>query len=419
MGPGNYKVNGMKVCELDRQALARELSRRPLCLEVRPLKLSEDRREVIDVQVSLSDGAIGFCPRDWHSNQVVVGAVLPNQVAATRGVREGDVLVLIDGQPACSMTAAELATALARRPVCLRFQRKRGGDGHSEHADGGVYTDHGDPFLTFLSDTPASVRDPEAGTQKNHPQTQATPKDATSLQRGEDAVPISLEAERSESRQGAQRRPPKPRRPVKSTSRKEPELDSQPRRPPQPEKPSARPREAREGGTQTDAPALPETADKGIQPDGEDPDQQVAENALAVPKALTASEAADHGPGEDIEEAAVLQADTAELPDFSGPPALIEPRQPEMPALRVRDARSVAKPQQGNHFSSGFRYFQELPPPQAPPTLHEHCQGAQHFGAYRFEEPRLTGPASLGPASFLRELPPPSRPPLPVESARA
>lgn len=51
---------------------------------------------VIDVQVDAA-GALGFFPKKWPPGPVVVGAVLPGKIADDHGVREGDLLWLVEG----------------------------------------------------------------------------------------------------------------------------------------------------------------------------------------------------------------------------------------------------------------------------------------------------------------------------------
>lgn len=219
------------MCDLDRSALARELSRRPLSLEIKRFASlpRECFSETIDVQVGVSDGAVGFCPRDWHSKPIVVGAVLPNQAAAAKGVREGDVLVLVDGQQANSMTAAELATALSRRPISIRFQRLDGSE-----------TARGDQFLASLDDAPPPRTFASAA---------AADADAGGGRDGRELLPsqIATATAKEGTESAAPRRPPKPRRPVKLRSKQEPQpqqaeqrelADAPTRRPPQPAKPA-------------------------------------------------------------------------------------------------------------------------------------------------------------------------------------
>ena len=385
-------VNDVKVCELDRPALARELSRRPLFLEVKR-HLPHASCETIDVQVQVSDGAIGFCPRDWHSEPIVVGAVLPNQVAATKGVREGDVLVLIDGQPARSM---ELAAALSRRPVSLRFRRSCAGKGFPDCLEEMA----GESFLAPLGPPQHSVTDaPPADVRPQLP----SPASVNSAVAEAAEVPQGL---------GSDRRPPKPRRPTKGNSRKGPD-DLGTRRPPQPDKPfrlakeakpEEKPREARDGGTQTDVVEAPEveTAEKGIQLDViadpleqlplEEPEQEHSQ--LAVVQASSCH--TDEAP------VAAVAGTNHDLPRQLRPPAISEPH-PDMPPLRPRDRRTQ------EHHRPAFRFFQ-LPPPEAPPALDDIELRQARFGAISaFRRP-----------SELRELPPPRRPPdVPCEPVSA
>ncbi|OLP86074.1 hypothetical protein AK812_SmicGene32848 [Symbiodinium microadriaticum] len=401
VGDELVKVNDANVCDLDRSALARELSRRPLSLEIKRFASlpRECFSETIDVQVGVSDGAVGFCPRDWHSKPIVVGAVLPNQAAAAKGVREGDVLVLVDGQQANSMTAAELATALSRRPISIRFQRLDGSE-----------TARGDQFLASLDAAPpprtgasAAAADADAGGGRDERELLPSPIATATAKEG---------TEVSES--AAPRRPPKPRRPVKLRSKQEPqpqqeqrELTESTRRPPQPAKPATKPakseapREAREGGTQTE---VTMTADKGVQPDIEPQDLEELAQPLSAESAHVVSfeeEEEAHSEAQacdqDVDE--VAAAASADLPALLRPPSIPEP-QPDMPPLRPRDFNRTPSPEP-------FK-FRELPPPRAPPALWDEPSGD-------LENIAVAKPRSLRP-SMLKELPPPDRPPLPVET---
>ncbi|CAE7277327.1 unnamed protein product [Symbiodinium sp. CCMP2592] len=433
VGDELLKVNDTNVCDLDRSALARELSRRPLSLEIKRFSSlnRECSSETIDVQVGVSDGAVGFCPRDWHSKPMVVGAVLPNQAAAAKGVREGDVLVLVDGQQASAMTAAELATALSRRPISIRFQRS-----FDENE-----TARGDPFLASLDDPPpartgafaaaadADARNGRDGRELLLPSETSEVASATAKQIVEDTSAASAEAGLLSA---SPRRPPKPRRPVKVRSQPEqPQgqeqrqlADASTRRPPQPVKPATKPaksqapREALEGGTQTEAPL---TAEKGVQRDIEPQDLQElpqplsAANAHVVPleqeeeKEEEEEEAQASGQGVDETAAAAGPAsnnpEVADLPALLRPPSILEP-QPDMPPLRPRDLSLSLRRQSPEPFK-----FRELPPPpRAPPAL--------------WAEPRDLGEIAVANSrsqrpSILKELPPPDRPPLPVEVAWA
>ncbi|CAE6972419.1 unnamed protein product [Symbiodinium sp. CCMP2456] len=418
VGDELVKVNDANVCDLDRSALARELSRRPLSLEIKRFSSlpRECLSETIDVQVGVSDGAVGFCPRDWHSKPIVVGAVLPNQAAAAKGVREGDVLVLVDGQHASSMTAAELATALSRRPISLRFQRHDGSE-----------TARGDPFLASLDDAPpprtgASAAALDADARSGRDGRELLPSQiATATAKEGVEVTSAASAEAGSLSAASPRRPPKPRRPVKVRSHQEPqtaeetELTESTRRPPQPAKPATKPAkseappEAREGGTQTEAPM---TADKGVQPDIEPQDLEElpqplsAESAHVVPpeeqeEAHSEARASD----QDVDETAAA-APSADLPALLRPPTIPEP-QPDMPPLRPRDfsRRRSTEP---------FKFRELPPPPRAPPALwDEPSAHLRDFGD--LENIAVANPQSLRP-SMLKELPPPDRPPLPVET---
>ena len=217
--------------------------------------------------------------------------------------------------------------------------------------------------------------------------------------------------------EGGQRRPPKPRPPTKIRKERV-EAESQPRRPPQPAKPTkvSRPREAREGGTQTDAPQI-ETAEKGIQLDLELPAPLASSEAVgAVVEELVDAES-DAAEGHCPESFEPDSPDTAPSDGSSmcPPPALIEPQQ-DMPPLRVRDTRRDRhdlRPQKD------VRYFQELPPPEAPPALYDPYTEIEHFGMQSFGVPRMAHSARPGRALLFRELPPPCRPPLPEELALA
>ena len=425
VGDELLKVNDANVCDLDRSALARELSRRPLSLEIKRFSSlnRECSSETIDVQVGVSDGAVGFCPRDWHSKPIVVGAVLPNQAAAAKGVREGDVLVLVDGQQASSMTAAELATALSRRPISIRFQRSFDGN----------ETARGDPFLASLDDPPpartgACAAAADADVRSGRDGSELLPSEpsevaaATAKQIVEDTSAASAEAG---SLSASPRRPPKPRRPVKVRSQQEPQeqrelTDASTRRPPQPAKPPAKPaksqapREALEGGAQTEAPL---TAEKGVQRDIEPQDLEElqplsAANAHVVPLEQEEEEEEEEAQasGQDVDETAAAapasNPEAADLPALLRPPSILEP-QPDMPPLRPRDLSLSLRRQSPEPFK-----FRELPPPpRAPPAL---WAEPRHLGDVPVANSR-----SQRSSMLLKELPPPDRPPLPVETAWA
>ena len=360
--------------------------------------------------MGVSDGAVGFCPRDWNSKPIVVGAVLPNQAAAAKGVREGDVLVLVDGQQANSMTAAELATALSRRPISIRFQRLDGSE-----------TSRGDQFLASLDDAPpprtgASAAAADADARGGRDGRELLPSQiATATAKEGIEVTSAASAEAGSLSAAAPRRPPKPRRPVKVRSNQEPqqaeqrELTESTRRPPQPAKPATKPakseapREAREGGTQTE---VTMTADKGVQPDIEPQDLEEPPQPLSAESAHVVSFEEEEAHSEaqacdqDVDE--VAAAASADLPALLRPPSIPEP-QHDMPPLRPRDFNRPPSPEP-------FK-FRELPPPRAPPALWDEPSGD-------LENIAVAKPRSLRP-SMLKELPPPDRPPLPVETARA
>ena len=114
-------INGNQVEELDHRKMALELAKRPLKLMIHRPK--EPPSLVIDVEVDVNAGAMGFFPKQWPPGPVVVGAVLPKKIADTHGVREGDLLWLVAEQQASLMSPAELTKALSQRPVSLRFVR--------------------------------------------------------------------------------------------------------------------------------------------------------------------------------------------------------------------------------------------------------------------------------------------------------
>lgn len=114
-------INGHEVEELDHRRMALELAKRPLKLMIHRPK--EPPSLVIDVEVDVNAGAMGFFPKQWPPGPVVVGAVLPKKIADTHGVREGDLLWLVAEQQASLMSPAELTKALSQRPVSLRFVR--------------------------------------------------------------------------------------------------------------------------------------------------------------------------------------------------------------------------------------------------------------------------------------------------------
>ncbi|CAJ1407922.1 unnamed protein product [Effrenium voratum] len=115
-------VNGLFVSSLDHHSLARELSNRPLRLLLQR-HAQPDGCMIIDVRAGPDDGAIGFFPKNWPPGPVVVGAVLPSNLAARNGVQEGDLLWLVEGKQAALMSSADLTKSLSQRPLSLRFLR--------------------------------------------------------------------------------------------------------------------------------------------------------------------------------------------------------------------------------------------------------------------------------------------------------